>query len=449
MRTERMDLDNKIIEPRDSGDDISGGSAQVEIEDIVAEEIRAVIRSRYWSLKFPPHLEVAYKKQYITRAIRLFHFRVPFLFLLFLVELLGIVYALPEVVWYRYLSVNCFVGVFITIGWILSYMPATKRWYEWYVSVGGGVAVALNIATSNIAGGESVILTHAGMMYAVIVVYSFLCLRFKIAVLCGWLGGAVGIGVAVLIGQNINWSLFHLTYTTTSLLGMFLAYALDRQERTNYLQARLLQQTVKKGERLAYRLDILSRQDSLTGLSNRRHLDEMMNQEWNRSQRQHQSLVMMIIDVDFFKNYNDELGHLAGDECLRSIGQMLLSLAKRSGEVAARYGGEEFVLMFPNMSGDMAEQQAQRLLARMGALKIKNPHKEYPYVTVSIGVAVGVPASGMSVEQLLRQADAALYKAKANGRNRYEFFDDVMRSIESDHQETPSDYSPAHSIVDS
>lgn len=433
MYTESLDLEEKEISIQDGNPhDILDGDAQAQVDNSAEQEIRAVIRSRYWCLKFPEHLESSFRKQYITRAIRLFHFRVPFLFLLFFVELVGIVHVLPREICYRYLSINSWVGVFITIGWILSYLPMTKHRYDWYIGIGGVIAIALNIATANLGGGESVILTHAGIIYSVIVVYSFICLRFQTAVICGWLGGILGVIVAFALDQKINWSLFNLTYTTTSLLGMCLAYALDRQERTNFLQAFLLQQSVIKGKNLAHRLDILSRQDALTGLANRRHLDEMMHHEWNRALRHQQLLVLMIIDVDFFKNYNDKLGHLAGDECLRKIGQLILGLAKRSGELAARYGGEEFVLMFPNMEGEVVEQQAKRLLDRLAALKLKNPDPNRPFVTVSIGIAVAVPTSIMCVEQLLRQADAALYKAKANGRNHYEFFDDAMRTATSE-----------------
>ena len=342
--------------------------------------------------------------------------------------MLGIVHVLPAEIYLRYLSVSAWVGVFVLMSWIFSYLAVTRRLYEWYIGISGTVAIASNIATANMGGGESVILTYAGIIYAVIIVYSFIRLRFQTAMICGWLGGTLGLMATFALDQKMNWSLFNLTYTATSLLGMFLAYAMDRQERTNFLQACLLRQSVIKGKKLAHRLDILSRQDALTGLANRRHLNEMMHDEWNRALRQQQSLVLMIVDVDFFKNYNDKLGHVAGDECLRSIGQLILGLAKRSGELAARYGGEEFVLMFPSMNGDIAEQQAQRLLDRLAALKLNNPDEERLFVTVSIGVAVGVPSTEVCIEQLLRQADAALYKAKANGRNRYEFFDDVMRT---------------------
>jgi diguanylate cyclase (GGDEF)-like protein len=350
------------------------------------------------------------------------------LFLLFLVENIGIYQVLPKDISPYYFTINAWTGIVIVLASILSYIPKISRWYEWYIGAGGIVAIAVSTATANMGGGESVILTYAGTMYIVIVLYSFVCLRFHAAVYIGWTGGLCGIILAYVLGQPMNWKLYNLTYSITSILGMCLAYALDRQGRTNFLQACLLQHCVEKSQKLAQQLNTLSRQDGLTGLANRRHLDEVMSHEWNRALRQQHPLTLMMIDVDFFKFYNDHLGHVAGDECLQQIATLLASFAKRSGELAARYGGEEFVLLFTNMEEHEAARQAERLLNGLAQCKLSNPDKNRPFVTVSIGVAVIEPTTTTGVNQLLRQADAALYKAKANGRNRYEFFADAMHS---------------------
>lgn len=396
-------------------------------EDSIEQEIRAVLRSRYWLLRFPAHLESSFSAQYIPRAIQLFHFRSPLLFLLFLVENIGIYQVLPKEITTHFYSINAWTGIVILLSSVLSYFSTMNRWYEWYIGIGGIVAIAVSSATANMGGGDSVILTYAGTMYIVIVLYSFVCLRFYAAMIVGWVGGICGIILAYMLGQHINWKLWNLTYTITSLLGMCLAYALDRQERTSFLQACLLRHSVEKGQQLAQQLNKLSRQDGLTGLANRRHLDEVMNHEWNRALRQQHPLTLMIIDVDFFKFYNDKLGHLAGDDCLKQIAGLIASLAKRSGELAARYGGEEFILLYPSMDERDAERQAERLMNAIKKLALPNPDEHRPFVTISVGVAVTEPSEVTCVEQLLRQADAALYKAKANGRNRYEFFDDAMR----------------------
>lgn len=429
MRKESIEFNRMNAAPLEHGQyDPLEADFYNEKDDPIEREIRAVLRSRYWLLRFPAHLESAFLDQYIPRAIQLFHFRAPLLFFLFLVENIGIYQVLPKEASLHFYSINMWTGIVILIASALSYVPKLRRWYEWYIGAGGVSAIAVSTATANMGGGDSVILTYAGIIYIVIVIYSFVSLRFQSAMVVGWLGGLAGITLTYSLGQHIDWKLYHLTYTMTSILGMCLAYALDRQERTNFLQAHLLRHSLDKGQQLAQRLNTLSRQDGLTGLANRRHLDETMSHEWNRALRQQQPLALMIIDVDFFKFYNDQFGHLAGDECLQKIAHEISNLAKRSGELAARYGGEEFVLLYPGMDEASAEKHAERLLQKMAQLKIPSPDENRPFVTVSIGIAVIEPTATMCVEQLLRQADAALYKAKANGRNRYEFFDDAMRS---------------------
>ncbi|MBC7750446.1 MAG: GGDEF domain-containing protein [Candidatus Saccharibacteria bacterium] len=427
MRKESVEFNGINLEPMEYGhDDHLDAVLYSEKEDPVEQEIRAVLRSRYWLLRFPQHLESEFTALYIPRAIQLFHFRSPLLFLLFLIENIGIYQVLPAEITQYYFSLNAWTGIMIVIASVLSYLPQLSRWYEWYIGVGGVVAIAVSTATANIGGGDSVILTYAGTMYIVVVLYSFVCLRFRAAMIVGWMGGIFGIILAHLLGHPMNWKLYNLTYTMTSILGMCLAYALDRQERTNFLQACLLRHSVDKGQKLAQQLNTLSRQDGLTGLANRRHLDEVLRHEWNRALRQQLPLTLMIIDVDFFKRYNDRWGHLAGDECLQQIATLIASFAKRSGELASRYGGEEFVLLFPSMAEQEAAQQAERLLSGIKKLGLPNPEEDHSFVTVSIGVAVCLPSADVSVARLLRQADVALYHAKENGRNRYAFFNDAM-----------------------
>jgi diguanylate cyclase (GGDEF)-like protein len=425
MRKESVEFNPMNTELFESGhfDHLEVGQ-YAEEEDPIEQELHAVQQSGYWLLRFPPHLESSFSAQYLPHAIQLFHFRSPLLFLLFLIENIAIYQVLPTDISQYYFSLNAWTGIVIVLSSVLSYLPQVSRWYEWHIGIGGIVAIAVSTATANMGGGESVILTYAGTMYIVIVLYSFVCLRFRAAVIVGWTGGICGIILAHVLGQPMNWKLYNLTYTITSILGMCLAYALDRQGRTNFLQACLLKHSVEKGLKLAKQLNTLSRQDGLTGLANRRHLDDVLKHEWNRALRQQHPLTLMMIDIDYFKLYNDQLGHLAGDECLQQIATLIASFAKRSGELAARYGGEEFVLLFPNMEEHEAARQAERLLYGFAKRELPNPDENRPFVTVSVGVAVIEPTTGTCADQLLRQADAALYKAKANGRNRYEFFDD-------------------------
>jgi diguanylate cyclase (GGDEF)-like protein len=160
--------------------------------------------------------------------------------------------------------------------------------------------------------------------------------------------------------------------------------------------------------------------DGLTGITNRRHFDEILGVEWLRASRAGTSLSLLIVDIDHFKRYNDHYGHVAGDECLRQVAQVLQGCVRRAGERLARYGGEEFVILLPGAGMDKAEELAQRCLAAVVSAAL--PHVASPtarHITVSIGIAQVVPDAMRDPTTLVNAADAAMYRAKTAGRARY------------------------------
>ncbi|WP_170162298.1 diguanylate cyclase [Caldimonas tepidiphila] len=161
----------------------------------------------------------------------------------------------------------------------------------------------------------------------------------------------------------------------------------------------------------------LVNQDGLTGLANRRRFDEALENEWRRARRERRPLSLLMLDVDLFKRYNDRYGHLGGDECLKTVAEVIAHCVHRPADVAARYGGEEFAVILPGTPLAGAFELAHRIRERLAAQAL--PHADAPLgrVTVSIGVASLVP-TGQDAEQLVRLADAALYRAKAEGRDR-------------------------------
>jgi diguanylate cyclase (GGDEF)-like protein len=166
-------------------------------------------------------------------------------------------------------------------------------------------------------------------------------------------------------------------------------------------------------------LERLSTLDTLTGLANRRRFDEVLYHEWRRSAREGTPLSLVFCDIDFFKNYNDGYGHLAGDECLGKVARAVSGLSNRPGDLAARYGGEEFVLVLPGTGEEGAVKLAERLRARVVELDIPHAHSPLaPRLTISLGVASAVPRPGSEPAELLALADRALYAAKEEGRNR-------------------------------
>ena len=166
------------------------------------------------------------------------------------------------------------------------------------------------------------------------------------------------------------------------------------------------------------KLAIISISDGLTGLANRRHLDDVLNAEWRRAARQRTPLALLLLDVDFFKLYNDYYGHQAGDECLKQVAAVLERHARRAGELAARYGGEEFVIILPGVGIDYVESRAEEVRREVAALTIPHTASKLNIVTVSIGIACMVPGGSKELSRLIAEADKALYQAKETGRNR-------------------------------
>ncbi|MDJ0840025.1 MAG: diguanylate cyclase [Acidobacteriota bacterium] len=165
----------------------------------------------------------------------------------------------------------------------------------------------------------------------------------------------------------------------------------------------------------------LSNRDGLTGIHNRRYLDETLESEWNRQRRHGNPVSLIMIDVDFFKRYNDTYGHQAGDQCLVAIGKLMMDQFRRSTDLTARYGGEEFTVVLPNTEPAEARNAAESF--RQAVLELGIPHMASDCedrITVSLGMACMVPDRSNQPQNLIEEADKALYRAKAGGRNRLE-----------------------------
>jgi diguanylate cyclase (GGDEF)-like protein len=158
------------------------------------------------------------------------------------------------------------------------------------------------------------------------------------------------------------------------------------------------------------RLELMANMDGLTGLPNRRRLDEYLALTWQHSHERQRPLAVIAIDIDHFKRYNDEHGHLRGDELLRHATRLLVQCLRRTEDVLARYGGEEFVVVMPGASASQAAEQAEAMRACIATASLG--------VTISLGVASRIADGAEPVEALVERADQALYAAKAGGRNR-------------------------------
>ncbi len=179
----------------------------------------------------------------------------------------------------------------------------------------------------------------------------------------------------------------------------------------------VLRERLLKGQ--ATKLDELAHLDTLTGLGNRRLLDERLAAELRTASRIGTTLAAVMFDIDYFKQFNDHYGHLAGDACLRQVADVLHELCRRPHDVVARFGGEEMVAILPETECAGALQLARSVLQRVRDLKI--PHagsRIADILTLSAGIAVATPDKPLLPEALLNLADQALYRAKNGGRNR-------------------------------
>ena len=197
---------------------------------------------------------------------------------------------------------------------------------------------------------------------------------------------------------------------------------------TRPLQPRVLQARIKthlRARRNQQQLKNIARIDALTSICNRREFDLRLISEWGRGARSEHSLALLMIDVDLFKQYNDNYGHLRGDDCLVKVAQILSGCVQRAGDLIARYGGEEFVVLLPDVDLEGATRVAESCVRAIFDAHI--PHDSStvsPWVTVSIGVAAMQPIYERSCTLLVEQADIALYQAKQDGRNRMHRFED-------------------------
>lgn len=178
----------------------------------------------------------------------------------------------------------------------------------------------------------------------------------------------------------------------------------------------LLETATAHGDIIGDWLQNLCSSDPLTGLYNRRYMEEFLARELHHNQRQPQPLAIIMIDIDHFKCFNDTFGHKAGDLLLRRVSQLLQS-QNRNKDIACRYGGDELIMILPETSLETAQQRAEKLRRSVKQLKLKHLVPPLKGITISLGVA-GFPKHGQSSPELIQAADEALYRAKVQGRDR-------------------------------
>jgi diguanylate cyclase (GGDEF)-like protein len=208
-------------------------------------------------------------------------------------------------------------------------------------------------------------------------------------------------------------------------LAPYLAIAINNAQKSKALknEIKIRQKTERELKVLNSKLQKISEMDGLTNIPNRRCFDRNFDSIWKNALRRQEKVSLLLVDIDFFKEFNDYCGHLEGDKVLYKIAKTIEKSLKRSTDVVARYGGDEFVVLLPNTDRVGALTVAENIKEQAAALKIPHPQsKIYKVITLSIGVSTLRPTKEMKKNQLLEQADKALYQSKAQDRNRISIF---------------------------
>lgn len=249
-------------------------------------------------------------------------------------------------------------------------------------------------------------LPYEGIILVTFFFYFLTGLRFWPAVLCGWATYMAYLGMELHTGLAGNVLLYNAFFLgTANVIGTVGNHFLESAMRQNFLSQKQLQDMAEK--------------DFLTGLLNRRAFSTRANCTWRQAVREKHALGVVMMDVDFFKRYNDHYGHAEGDETLKKVAQVVGNHARRPLDIVARYGGEEFVGLWYNLSEAHMRSILESLRDDIAALQIPHAASDgAPHVSLSIGLAYLQPQADQTLDDALRLADVALYLAKEQGRNR-------------------------------
>ncbi|WP_115718868.1 diguanylate cyclase [Gallaecimonas mangrovi] len=363
--------------------------------------------------------EAPFKEAYFHATLRQARIAIAFAIIYFSLFGLLDVLVLPHRLLEAWL---CRFGVFLPCGvaiFGLSFHPKFMHYYQFALAVlvviGGSCVIYLTTLTSE----KDSYLYYSGLILVFMCGYGFARLRFLAASSCCWL-------------LVVVFELVDCFFTTSSLkgvlanqfffvganvIGMMICY---QQERTARLAFLLQNQLAEQNALLLnHNQDLakLTNLDGLTKVANRRHLDTFLKQTWTTCLHQRQPLAIIIGDIDFFKQYNDNYGHVAGDDCLVNVAKTIKHCVRHDGALVGRYGGEEFAVVLAGVHTEEALTVAERI--RREVEKLALPHQASPMqvVTLSLGVAAAVPSPSISARELLQYADNALYQAKQSGRD--------------------------------
>lgn len=294
----------------------------------------------------------------------------------------------------------------LTLAWLSTFPVRLQPCMQW---IGGAAALICGLGVVGIIWITRIHafpLPYEGILLVTFYFYFLTGLRFVPAAVCGWVTFVVYLGMEVQTGLPTITLLYNAFFLgTANIIGSVGCYFLEHAMRQNFLSQLQLQE--------------LAERDFLTGLLNRRAFSARADSIWRQALRERHALGVVMMDVDYFKRYNDHYGHAAGDETLRKVAHVIGSHARRPLDITARYGGEEFVGLWYHLSEEHLLAIMERIRADIAALNLPHVGSDASdRVSISIGVAYLCPQPHQGLEDALRLADVALYLAKEQGRNR-------------------------------
>ncbi len=302
---------------------------------------------------------------------------------------------------------------------LITHLPDGRKLYPRAASLLAPIMGLLVIAVELKAAQAGVQIVFATVLLSGVYLYFLLGLLFYEALRANLIVLSAYIAFGIVGGVDQSHVLYNaLTLALAGLIGGVVAYRFEQEIRTHFLEQRMLYE--------------MAARDGLTSIYNRRRFDEHLETVWQQAQRDGVTVALLLVDIDFFKRYNDRHGHQAGDECLRAVATALMRAARRPLDFVARYGGEEFAVILYDPSRPYLQEIANRIHANVAALAV--PHGDSsvaPQVTVSVGIAYVAPTLERSTQGFVQLADEALYQAKNDGRNRSVFSENAYESLET------------------
>lgn len=312
----------------------------------------------------------------------------------------------------------------LMLAWLVTRLPRAERYLDRMVVVTLGWLTVTTLLMTRLVPPDEMDLYMSSTLAIVMTGMTITRLSFWNAVVTAVIF-LVAVGL-LLPGVHIN-SHFVVYYMVLCagiamfcLIAQFIA---DQSRRREFLQKIIIHRKNQQLRKLNLYLRDLAELDALTGIANRRYFDGVLDEELRRARRREYPVALLMCDIDFFKSYNDLLGHVQGDACIRQVAQLIKEQARRPGDLAARYGGEEFAVILPALDASEAQKIAQMICLKVAGQRIPHPGSRIAdHVTISIGVSALIPVDDISQKQLINQADEALYRAKNQGRNQVQVY---------------------------